>query len=104
MFRDTLALSTNPFGPSFPSDAENRGRLAYLTNLDRMPLRLDQCYDVLRPLFCPSILGLDKHMVRFRDLMRERGYIFEGEKFRSTDSALVVIRGAIGSGKTTIEP
>jgi hypothetical protein len=41
-------------------------------------------------------------MARFHDLMTERGYVFEGEGARSMDSALVVIRGALGSGKTTL--
>jgi len=56
----------------------------------------------LRPLFCNEILDLETHMARFHDLMIERGYMFEGDAVRSTDSALVVIRGAIGSGKTTL--
>jgi hypothetical protein len=57
----------NPFGPSFPTSPENRARLALLTDLDRMPLRLDQCADLLRPLFCAGILDLDTHMARFHD-------------------------------------
>jgi hypothetical protein len=102
MFRETMALRMNPFGPSFPASPENRTRLAFLTDLDRRPLRLDQCSDLLRPLFCAGILDLDSHMTRFHDLMTERGYVFEGDGVRSADSALVVIRGAVGSGKTTL--
>ncbi|MCP3460320.1 hypothetical protein [Bradyrhizobium sp. CCGUVB23] len=41
-------------------------------------------------------------MARFRDLMTERGYLFDVGAVPSTDSALVVIRGAVGSGKTTL--
>jgi len=102
MYRDTLALRMNPFGPSFPASPENLSRLAYLTDLDRMPLRLDQCADLLQPLFCKDMLDLETHMSRFHDLMTERDYVFEGGGMRSTESALVVIRGAIGSGKTTL--
>lgn len=102
MFRDTIALKTNPFGPSFPATQENRARLSYITDLDRLPLRLDQCDDLLRPLFCDSILDFRSHKARFHDLMTERGYVFGERAQHSMDSALVVIRGAIGSGKTTL--
>jgi hypothetical protein len=102
MFRDTVALRMNPFGPSFPPSEANRARLAFLTDLDRQPLRLDQCDALLRPLFCAGILDLDVHMERFHDLMTERGYEFDGLGARSMDSAIVVIRGALGSGKTTL--
>lgn len=102
MFRETMALRENPFGPSFSDNEENRKRLAYLTDLDRKPLRLDQCDDLLRPLFCKDILGLEKSMAKFRRLMMERGYIFGRNAKRSIDSAMPVIRGAMGSGKTTL--
>lgn len=102
MFQDTLALKTNPFGPSFPASQENLERLAFLTDLDRQPLRLDECGELLRPLFCTQILGLETHQARFHELMTERGYVLDGEGARAVDSALVLIRGAIGSGKTTL--
>ena len=102
MFRDTMALKMNPFGPSFPATAETREQLAFLTDLDRRPLRLDQCDALLRPLFCSDILGLDNHKEQFCDLMSERGYELGESGSRSSESALVVIRGALGAGKTTL--
>jgi hypothetical protein len=87
MFRDTMALNMNPFGRSFPTSPESRTRLAFLTDLDRMPLRLDQCPDLLQPLFCKGILDLETHMARFHDLMTERGYVFEDDPVPSTDKA-----------------
>jgi hypothetical protein len=102
MFQDTFALKMNPFGPTFPAAAENLSRLPFLTNLDRRPLRLDQCADLLEPLFCGGILDIDAHMTKFHRLMRRLGYQFSGNPARSMQSALIVIRGAIGSGKTTL--
>lgn len=97
-----MALKMNPFGPSFPASPENRTRLAFLADLDRNPLRLDQCGELLQPLFCTGILDFETHMEWFHYLMIERGYVFGDDAARSTDSALVLIRGAMGSGKTTL--
>jgi len=102
MFQDTIALKDNPFGPSFPVSHENRTRLKYLTNLDRMPLRIDQCADELKPLLCTEILDFEAHMKRFHEVMTALGYGFDGEGRRSLDSLLIVIRGARGAGKTTL--
>ncbi|HEV2748144.1 MAG TPA: hypothetical protein VGW34_12705 [Allosphingosinicella sp.] len=65
-------------------------------------MRLDECGEMLRPLFCDNILDLNDHMEKFRDLMMELDYSFEGAGARSINSALMVIRGALGSGKTTL--
>ncbi|MEA2881137.1 MAG: hypothetical protein QOH32_356 [Bradyrhizobium sp.] len=102
MFRETIALKMNPFGPSFPAGPQVASGFAFLKDLDRMPLRLDQCPDLLGPLFCERILDLETQMERFYGLMNERGYMFGNDAARSTDSALVLIRGAMGSGKTTL--
>lgn len=51
MFKDPIALRMSPFGPSLAVSTATRTRLAFLTDLDRMPLRLDQCAESLRPLF-----------------------------------------------------
>jgi hypothetical protein len=101
MYRETMALRGNPFGPKIELTPENRQRIAFLTNLHRSPLRLDQS-EQLRSLFCDRILGLEGHMDRFRRLMRKLDYVFEGDPSRSAESALIVIRGAQGAGKTTL--
>ncbi len=58
IYRDTVALRVNPFRPSFLASPENRMHNAWLTNLDRLPLRLDQYAGVFQPLFCNGILDL----------------------------------------------
>ena len=101
MYRKTMALRSNPFGPTFEKTPENLRRLAYLTNLDRNPLRLDQHQDLNR-LFCRDILGLDKIMANFHQLMMKLNYKFDGNGERGLESVLVVIRRSIGAGKTTL--
>lgn len=96
-----MALRSNPFGPTFEKTPENLRRLAYLTNLDRNPLRLDQHQDLNR-LFCRDILGLDKIMANFHQLMMKLDYRFDGDGERGFESVLVVIRGSKGAGKTTL--
>jgi hypothetical protein len=102
MFQDTIALKNNPFSPNLSSSPKNRTRLRYLTNLDRMPLRLDQCADVLQPLLCTEILDFQTYVMKFREIMSALGYGFDGEGKRAADSVLIVIRGAKGAGKTTL--
>jgi hypothetical protein len=102
MFAETMGFTTNPFGPDIDIDEDNQQFFRYLTNLDRSPLRLDQCDALLRPLFCPLVLDLDTHAAHFFRFMQARGYSFKEKPKRSLNSALIVIRGAIGSGKTTL--
>lgn len=102
MYRDTLALKMNPFVPNFPPEPSNVANLPFLADLDKKPLRIDKCPDLLTPLLCQSILDLDTHMGRFHELMEERGYAFGEHASRAMNSALIVIRGAVGSGKTTL--
>jgi hypothetical protein len=99
--RDTMALATNPFGPRLRLQFSDALRRRFIKDLDLNPLRLDQCPELAR-LFCDTILNVPDHQLRFHRLMRSRGYSFEGAGERGDDSAMVVIRGAQGTGKTTL--
>lgn len=99
MLRETCALRANPFAPTAADIGAGANR-KFARNLDRRPLRLDQCA-ALKPLFLESILGWREHQQRFRAILSGLGYDFASRSKGESD-AIILVRGAQGVGKTTL--